>query len=86
MDEQVFRQIIREEFAKVLSIEENAIADCMKALNDRLAEVEKSCALMVSHGEFMEKALIRVTEAAQRPNSDEAEEWRKSLGDDAGCE
>ena len=86
--QEVVRQVVREEIAKLLDVEETAVAMCLRELHagmdKRLGEIEKACGLIVDHATFMERCLVKVTECAQRPDSPEAEEWRQSLGDDAG--
>lgn len=88
--EEALRKVVQEEIAKLLDAEDTALATVLREMHDgihnRLAEIEKSVGLLVDHATFMEKALIRVTEAAQEPQGDEAEEWRKSLGDGQACD
>lgn len=80
--EQAVRKAVHEEIAALLDVEDAAVSSVFEAINQRLGEIEKSCGLLVDHATFMEKALVRVTEAAQRMNGQEPEQWRESLDDD----
>lgn len=72
----IIREVVREEFARVLDAEENAVADCIRelavALDKRLERVELSCGILVDGQKFLEKYLADTT----TPQEDEP--WRES--------